>query len=190
MDAMPRSIESFVDEIATALEREKLLGEVPVVRRKVRSVVYKCGSKRRTQPFLDSIEAGLAEAGVFVDPDITDIDLGLDTYVRFTLEPPLPVGRIFKPERALAYHLSKWPSSLEQAFPELGRLKHHHGGSKPERSYWLEGMELKPDLVFSSGSGSWLVCELERATPRTKASTNSSTTFELWRCQNGKRLAP
>lgn len=163
---LPRDVNSFVRSIAAELEAEQQRGDTPIVRRKVRSMIRQCGRAKRTQPLLNSVEAKLADAGVYADPDITDIDLGLDTYVRFTLAPPPPIGKIFKPERALAYHLSKWPNELERLLPHLGRLRLKYGGQARERTYGFEGMQLKPDIVFDSDSGNHLACELERGDPK------------------------
>lgn len=151
------------------LNADRRRGKTQVTRRLVRSILYQCGWQKRSPERLTALENRLADAGLYADPDITDMDLGLGTWIRFTPEPPPPVGRVFKPERALGYHLSKYPAELERELPHLGTLRHISGGCKPEKTYGFEGIDLKPDLVFSSSSGRWLVCELERGDPKNES---------------------
>jgi len=161
-----RDITSLISGLNVALDKDVLTGTTPLTKKRIRAIIHACGWKQRSPQRLDELESRLGDAGLFANPDITDMDLGLNTWIRFTREPATPVGKILKPERALGYHLSKYPAELERVLPDLKKLRHRHGGRKPEKTYGFEGMSLRPDLVFSSSSGKWLTCELERGDPK------------------------
>lgn len=159
------SIASFVSTIAADLDRKSASDSHPVARRKLSTVLSKCGYGRRHKNWLEELHRELADAQVFFDPDVTDMDLGLDTWIRFTREPPRSLNRIFSDEKALGYHLSRWSDALEKTLG-LGSLRHVHGGRKAERQYPLDDAYVKPDLVFRSEYGPYIVCELEVGDPK------------------------
>lgn len=163
---MRRSPKAFVGRIVADLELKELQGRPQTTKRKLGTLIKGCGWQKRSAERLAELMHLLADQGVFPDPDISDIHLPLDTYVTFGREPPTPIGQTIHPERALAYVLSKYPHHLETALSDLGRLKLQSGGTKPERTYYLGDKPVRPDLLFSSTSGRWLVCELETGEPR------------------------
>lgn len=161
-------MESFVASLDKALSlASRRSGEQGTVWRKLSTVVQQCGWKRRTAARMTELEHALAEIGIFASVDLADLDLGPDTTVRFARRPWTPVGRIIKPERALAYLLSENPATILEALPQLGRITHLHGGRTKERKYSLHGSQIRPDLVFRSDTGAYVVFELksEQAEP-------------------------
>lgn len=173
---MARDPESFVAGLVRDVTIRKLHGKPETTRRKLSTVLAQCGWKKRSPERLTELVALLGDKGLFSNPDILEINLPLDTSVTFGREPPTPLGQTIHPERALGYVLSRYPRHLQEAVPDLGHLKLYSGGAKPERTFYLRDKAVKPDLVFTSASGRWLVCELETGSPNRKASTNSSDT--------------
>jgi hypothetical protein len=55
--------------------------------------------------------------------------------------------------------------STERAVPEVGRLKLRYGGEKREKVFYVDGDPVKPDLVFTSSRGDWIVAEPEKGDP-------------------------
>jgi hypothetical protein len=92
--------------------------------------------------------------------------LGLDTFVKFRLEPFVVLSQIFKSERELGYHLSKYRDVLELSLPDLAPLRHRAGGRLAEREWQILDAHLRPDLVFKSDKRGWVVFELERGDPK------------------------
>lgn len=163
---MSRSPESFVAGLVSDLELKRLQGKPEATRRKLKTLVEESGWEKRSPERLKALIGSLGDAGLFADPDISDIHLPLATYISFSREPRTPVGRTIHPERALGFVLSKYPDRLEAVLSDLGKLKLHSGGAKPERTFYLDDQSVKPDLVFTSSSKRWLVCELEAREPK------------------------
>ncbi len=163
---MPRSVDAAVQSISRSLEQRAAQGDSdPITWRKLSSLIHACGWDRRSVPRLEELAAAVAGAGIFASLDLTAMDLGLDTTVRFGRRPWLQLGHVFESELALAYHLSKYPAALETALA-LGKLRHLSGGRKPEKQYNYFGSWIRPDLVFSSPGGPLVVVELERGDPK------------------------
>jgi hypothetical protein len=159
-----RSVESFVARVVEDLEKKSEERRPVIVRRKVSTIISQCGYSRRSERLLAELDRAIEEAHIFVDPVVTDTGLGLDTWIRFTNEPPPSQTQTFQKESALGYHLSKYPDRLAQALGR-GSLTLKHGGKKPEKKFVLDGEYVKPDLVFRSADGSHVVCELKVGDP-------------------------
>ena len=81
---MARDIEAFVEKLAKDLEEDRRRGSTEVTRRLVSSILYQCGWQKRSPERLEDLENQLANASLFADPDITEMCLALDTWVKFT----------------------------------------------------------------------------------------------------------
>ncbi len=166
----PTPMDSFIEEIARSLDEAAARDPVtPRVRRRLRTVVRRCGWQRRTVARMATLEARLSEAGIHTSIDLEDLDISPDSTVWFSREPALKLDRIFRTEKALAYHLSKYPIAIERVLPDLGRLRLKAGGRLPERTIRFEGVKLRPDLVFRSSNGHTVVAELKRGDPTLSA---------------------
>ena len=163
-------VHSFIQEISRSLDEAAARDPVaPRVRRRLRTVVRRCGWQRRTVERMAELEAQLSEAGIHSSIDLEDLDISQDSTVWFSREPALKLDRVFRTEAALAYHLSKYPVAIQRVFPELGKLRLRAGGRLPERTIRFEGAMLRPDLVFRSSTGDTVVAELKRGDPTLSA---------------------
>lgn len=164
---MAKSVESVITALKASIERELSKGDThPTTWRKLSTLVSACGWTNRTSTRMHTLAAAIAAARLYASHDLTDLDLGLDTSIRFSKAPWTDLTKIFKDESELGYHLSKYPSALENAIPHLGKLSHLHGGRKKEREYFYEDTSVFPDLVFRSAQGGIVVVELERGDPK------------------------
>ena len=136
----------------------------PGSRRKLSTVIGRCGWKKRSPQRLEKLDADLDRAGIYTSVDIEDLDVGLDTWVLFGREPFVELGHVFK--RVLSG--TSWQPIQNHL---KGRFRSSDAsaigmGSKPERSFHDLGTPLRPDLVFKASNGTWVACELERGDPK------------------------
>ncbi len=103
MAPRPRSeqrIQLFITELHTALQAEEANGEKPpVVRRKLRTVVNRCGYDNVRASFLDSLQKELNGTGIYTEPPLTQANLDHDDFVHFSTG-PFPPDALFFPKES------------------------------------------------------------------------------------------
>jgi Endonuclease NucS len=57
---------------------------------KLSVIVHACGAKKRSSKLMTNLADALLARGIYTDPDITDLRVPLETWVRFSYEPPTP----------------------------------------------------------------------------------------------------
>jgi hypothetical protein len=154
-------IAAFIERMQAALYWEKANGNtIPIVRRKLRTVVDECGLKRATSSFLQQLQGRLATAGIYSEPPIADGRVLLNDWIRFSTGPFPPDSFAFSKEK----HLQRFVESCLGAgvFRNLEPYKDH--GRTLCREYRLPNGE-RIDLLCQertrTGPGALVAIELK-----------------------------
>jgi hypothetical protein len=139
--------------------------------RKLSGVVKKCGWKQRSDSRMERLQESLVETAVYPSEDLTDLSIPLSATIRFRRYTASPPALEFANEKDLERFLARNHRLLFSQVQGLEGMRHMAGGTRPQKRYAYGRSYVKPDLVFVTHDGTFVVAEVKLGDPDDRAAT-------------------
>lgn len=155
------SVEQFVKAIGRAAKKADEQ-EAPPPRRRMRTVIDRCGWEKRSPQRMSDLNDALEAAGVFASPQPA-MSVDLDDWVRFTTSPSRDpeLGLVFLKEKTLEDFVARYYQKLFEGWPGLEGAKL----MKAQHPVYVAGKKRIIDLLFMGADGAQIVVELKKGDP-------------------------